>query len=133
MCESADMTGKGRSPTPERVGEVAVMWPSYPAVPPIARPEAVTIDDLAEPRFTDEVKAIRAMMAEAAASLALEPRELMAAAAQETGLSDFGPSDFVERLDVLCHAMRTEAALDPVGVTGQHALLTGLLRNRLLL
>jgi hypothetical protein len=98
-----------------------------------ARPAPVTIDDLAEPRFTDEVKAIRAMMAEAGASLSLQPRELMAAAAQETGLDDFGPTDFVERLEVLCRAMRTEAGLDDVGVMSQHALLTGLLRNRLLL
>jgi hypothetical protein len=109
------------------------MWPSYPAVPPTSRPAPVTIDDLAEPRFTDEVKAIRAMMAEAGASLSLQPQELMAAAAQETGLDDFGPTDFVERLDVLCRALRTEAGLDAVGVMAQHALLTGLLRNRLLL
>ena len=100
---------------------------------PTARPAAVTIDDLAEPRFTPEVNAIRAMMAEAGAALSLQPQELMAAAAHEAGLSDFGPTDFVERLDVLCRAMRTEAGLNEVGIMGQHALLTGLLRNRLLL
>ena len=83
-------------------------------MPQTARPAPVTIDDLAEPRFPDEVKAIRAMMAEAAASLSLEPEELMAAARRETGLQDFGPTDFVGRLDVLCRALRTEAELNAV-------------------
>ena len=57
----------------------------------------------------------------------------MAAAVEQTGLDEFGEGDFVERLDVLCRALRTEADLTPAGVTAQHALLTGLLRNRLLI
>ncbi len=90
------------------------------------------LDDLAEPRFADEVLAVRALMGEAAAGLELAPEPLMAAAAEETGLSCFGSYDFVERLGVLCSALRTEAELSPAGVAAQHALLTGLLRNRLL-
>ena len=93
----------------------------------------MVIDDLVEPRFTDDVRAVLGLMAEAGAGLVLEPDALMAAAVDQTGLDDFGPTDFVERLDVLCRALRTEAGLSPAGVAAQHAMLTGLLRNRLLL
>ena len=57
----------------------------------------------------------------------------MATAVEETGLSAFGPDDFVERLDVLCRALRHEARLNDAGMLAQSLLLTGLLRNRLLL
>lgn len=100
---------------------------------PPNRPAPVVIDDLVEPRFTDEVRAVLALMAEAGAALVLEPEALMAAAVEQTGLDDFGPTDFVERLGVLCRALRTEAGLNAAGVASQHAMLTGLLRNRLLL
>ena len=56
----------------------------------------------------------------------------MAGAVEQTGLDDFGAEDFVERLDVLCRALRTEAGLSPAGVFSESSLLTGLLRNRLL-
>jgi hypothetical protein len=101
-------------------------------VPPTARPAPVTIDDLAEPRFSEDAAAVRAIMADAGASLSLDPQAVMAAARSETGLDDFGPTDFVERLEVLCRALRTEAGLNAVGVMSQHAMLTALLRNRLL-
>lgn len=97
------------------------------------RPAPVVIEDLAEPRFTDEVGAVLGFMAEAGAALELAPGPLMAAAMEQTGLEDFGSDDFVERLDVLCTALRTEAALSPAGLMAQHSLLTGLLRNRLLI
>ena len=97
------------------------------------RPAPVRIDDLAEPRFTDEVRAILDFMDEAGSDLALEPAALMGAAAAETGLDDFGAADFVERLDVLCRAMRDEGGFNGAGVMQQHAFLAGLLKNRLLI
>jgi len=57
----------------------------------------------------------------------------MGTAVEETGLGDFGPGDFVERLEVLCRALRDEANLNNAGLLAQSLLLTGLLRNRLLL
>ena len=48
-------------------------------------------------------------------------------------LDDFGPDDFVPRLDVLCRSLREEARLNDAGVLAQAVLVTGLLRNRLLL
>ncbi len=97
------------------------------------RPAPVILDDLAQPRFTEEVGAVLAMMAEAGAGVDLAPGPLMEAASVHTGLDDFGEDDFVERLDVLCYALRTEAALSPAGMLAQQMLLTGLLRNRLLI
>jgi hypothetical protein len=98
-----------------------------------ARPSSVTLTDLADPKFSDEVKAVFAFMAEAASGLELQPDALMSAASAQTGLDDFGPGDFVERLDVLCRALREEANLTAAGKMSQHALLTGLLCNRLLI
>jgi hypothetical protein len=97
------------------------------------RPAPVVIDDLAVPRLSVEAGSIMAMMADAADDLELDPEPLMAAASEQTGLDDFGELDFVERLDVLCFALRNEADLTPAGVCAQHALLVGLLRNRLLI
>jgi hypothetical protein len=96
------------------------------------RPEPVRLDDLAEPRFSEEIQPVLSMMGEAADGLELAPEPLMEAAVSRTGLDDFGPEDFVERLDVLCEALRTEAHLSPRGMMAQHAMLTGLLCNRLL-
>ncbi len=97
------------------------------------RPAPVRIDDLAEPRFTDEVRAILDFMDEAGSQLALEPAALMETAAAETGLDDFGAADFGERLVVLCRAMREEGGFNGAGVMQQHAFVTGLLKNRLLI
>jgi Sulfotransferase family len=91
----------------------------------------VTLDDLADPQFCDEIRAAFAKMGEASSGLELAPGPLMEAAVEQTGLDDFGPDDFVERLDVLCRALLTEARLSPAGVFAQYSMLTGLLRNRL--
>jgi Sulfotransferase family len=72
-------------------------------------------------------------MTAGAAGVHLEPGLLMEGASEQTGLDDFGDDGFVERLEVLCRALRTEANLSPAGTFAQHAMLTGLLRNRLLI
>lgn len=100
---------------------------------PTHRPPAIALDDLAVPRFTEEVRAVLAMMAEAGATMPLEPEVLMADAVAQTGLADFGADDFVDRLDLLCTSLRTEARLNGAGTMAQAMFLTGLLRNRLLL
>ena len=100
---------------------------------PQQRPPAIAIDDLGEPRFTAEARAVLDLMAEAGRSVTLEPDELMTTAVAETGLDDFGPGDFVERLEVLCRSLREESGLNHAGVFAQSQLLTGLLRNRLLI
>ena len=97
------------------------------------RPPPVRIDDLAEPRHSDEVRAILDFMEEAGSQLRLEPDTLMSRAAAETGLDDFGPGDFVERLGVVCRAMTEEGGFNGAGVLQQHTLLVQLLKNRLLI
>jgi PAS domain-containing protein len=96
------------------------------------RPAPIRLEDLAEPRFSEETRSILDLMGEAGAAVELRPEVLMAAATDETGLDRFGPDDFVERLDVLCRSLRHEAGLNDAGLLAQSLLLTGLLRNRLL-
>lgn len=98
-----------------------------------ARPAPVRLDDLADPRFSDDVRAILDFMAEAGSQLTLDPDGLMETARTETGLHDFGPDDFVDRLTVLCRALREEGDFNDAGVMQQHTLLVGLLKNRLLI
>jgi Sulfotransferase family len=97
------------------------------------RPAAVHIEDLAEPRYSDEVRAILDFMEEAGSQLALDAGELMAAASAETGLQDFGSDDFVQRLGLLCSAMRDEGGFNGAGIMQQHVFILGLLKNRLLI
>ena len=73
------------------------------------RPADVRIDDLASPRFPVDVEAIRSAMTAMGADLHLEPDELLASAAEQTGLDNFGDPRFREPLAVLCAALRTEA------------------------
>lgn len=97
------------------------------------RPPPVRIDDLAEPRFSDEARVVLDFMREAGTQLSLDPAALMDAAATGTGLHDFGSDDFVPRLELLCHAMTDEGGFNPAGVLQQHMLTLGLLKNRLLI
>src|SRR6478609_2441182 len=64
--------------------------------------------------------------------LRLESGALHERARTETGLSDFGPRDYEERLDVLLGAMR-EMGVDGPGLLNLHSQLLQMLRNRLLL
>lgn len=97
------------------------------------RPAPVRIDDFAQPRFSDDVRAILDVMEEAGSQMTLDPGELMASACAETGLDDFGSEEFVERLRVLCRAMTEEGGFNGAGIMQQHVLLLGLLKNRLLI
>ncbi|MBV9935113.1 MAG: sulfotransferase, partial [Actinobacteria bacterium] len=73
------------------------------------------------------------MMADIGATLTLEPDALIAAAVEQTGLDDFGPDDFRQRLDVLTTSLQKEAGLAPEGIVTNFAQLTQLLKNRLLI
>jgi hypothetical protein len=97
------------------------------------RPPPVRLDDLAEPRFSDEARAVLDFMREAGSHLTLDPAGLIAAAKSETGLDDFGAGDFEGRLDVLCRAMTDEGGFNSAGILQQHTLIGGLLKNRLLI
>lgn len=62
----------------------------------------------------------------------LDPDRLAAAAMKTTGLTDFGlENGWRERLTSLCLALRTEAALSPLGTTVAYGQLLAALTNRL--
>jgi len=93
----------------------------------------VEIDDLARPRFSPEVEEIRGLMGEMAADCPLDSDVLHAKAIAETGLEDFGPRDYRERLDVFLAAVRDIDGLHSPGIVNFHMQLLQLLKNRLLL
>jgi len=95
--------------------------------------DAVHIEDLAHPAFTPEVAEMLVGMAAMADDCPLDARRMHARAVEETGLSDFGPRDYEERLEVLLGALRSVDPLTPAGRVVFFTQLVQLLKNRLLL
>ena len=85
-------------------------------------PEKIRIDDLAQPRLTDAQQA--AVTYGESLAVDLSRASILEDASLATGLDDFGPDDFLARLDLLCD----EWGSDP-GLTGLGRLP---LRNKLL-
>jgi hypothetical protein len=80
------------------------------------RPEDIRITDLAEPVLTP----IQRTIVEAAGKMpvTLSEQAVLDAAVAQTGLSDFGPDDFRERLGVWLQSLEEDADLGPVGRIG---------------
>jgi hypothetical protein len=78
--------------------------------------EAVRIDDLTKPQLT----ALQRGAIEGAAGIPVQFEEhaVLDAAREQTGLSDFGPEDFRERLGVWLQSLAEDAELGPVGRVG---------------
>ena len=95
--------------------------------------ESVVLEDLARPSFSAEAQPILDMMAALAPECPLDADALCAKATADTGLDDFGPSDYRERLDVYLSALRDIDGLHPAGVVNFYGQLLQLLKNRLLL
>lgn len=93
----------------------------------------VHLDDLAQPAFSDEGRQILDMMAALAPDCPLDADALHARASADTGLHDFGPDDYRERLDVYLAALRDIDGLHAAGVVNFYSQLLQLLKNRLLL
>ena len=96
-----------------------------------ARPEPITLDDLADPVYPAPSHPIRSALSAYGAALELTPAALMSAASERTGLQDWGDPGFRERLEVLCAALRTEAGLSATGKAVVFEQLVGNLVNRL--
>ncbi|WP_253851582.1 sulfotransferase [Mycobacterium sp. 1423905.2] len=73
------------------------------------------------------------MMAALAADCPLDADALHARASADTGLSDFGPTDYRERLDVYLAALRDIDGMHGAGVVNFYGQLLQVLKNRLLL
>ncbi|MEH3134839.1 MAG: sulfotransferase [Mycolicibacterium neoaurum] len=92
----------------------------------------VELDDLAEPQYSAAAQQIRDMMAIMAPDFPLDAEVLHARARADTGLSDFGPDDYRERLERYVAELR-EIDMHGPGVVNFHAQLVQWLKNRLLL
>ncbi|MCV7410141.1 hypothetical protein AWC05_22235 [Mycobacterium florentinum] len=95
--------------------------------------DAVRLTDLAQPQFSAEGRQILDMMAMMAAQCRLDADALHAQASADTGLHDFGPDDYRERLDVYLTALREIDGLHDAGRVNFYGQLLQLLKNRLLL
>ncbi len=95
--------------------------------------EAVRLTDLAVPEFSADVTGIFEVMGTMAEGLRLDSDQLHAMATEQTGLTDFGPRDYTERLEVLLAAMREVDDVTPAGRLNLHTQVLQMLKNRLLL
>jgi hypothetical protein len=93
----------------------------------------VRLEDLASPQFGPEAQQILDMMASIAPDMPLDADSLHARASADTGLDDFGPDDYRERLDVYLAALREIDGLHAAGTVNFYGQLLQLLKNRLLL
>jgi len=93
----------------------------------------VQLDDLAEPKFSPEAEQIRDMVATLAADCPLDADALHARAIADTGLDDFGPDDYRERLDVYLAALHDIDGMHAPGIVNFFGQLSQWLKNRLLL
>jgi len=95
------------------------------------RPADIRLTDLADPVYPPAAQPIRDGLAAYGATLRLQPEDMIAAAEQRTGLSDWGDPGFRERLDVLCDSLRDEAGLSDTGVAVAYEQVVQNLVNRL--
>ena len=97
----------------------------------VRRPEPIRFTDLGRPGLPGGGEADPRRLAGYGATLELTPQAMLSAAAERTGLDDFGDPAFRERLDVLCTSLREEAGLSDAGVAVAFEQLVGNLVNRL--
>ena len=97
-----------------------------------ATDSVVSLDDLTAPRYTRPAQQLREMIATLAPECPLDTEVMHARACAATGLSDFGPDDYRERLDRYVSELR-EIDMHPAGVVNFHMQLVQNLKNRLLL
>jgi hypothetical protein len=91
--------------------------------------DEIRIADLAAPVLTDEQRA--AIARAAAIPVTLSEDAVLAAAARQTGLSDFGADDFRPRLRAWLDAVNADHRLGPIGRLGLFGQCVRFLSNRL--
>lgn len=96
------------------------------------RPAPVRIHDLVAPEYPPEIAAAFEMVTPMAEALDWRPDAILAQAAAETGLDDFGDDLHVAPLAVLAPAMIGEGELSPLGQVSNHATLVAHARQKLL-
>jgi hypothetical protein len=97
-----------------------------------ATAKGVQLDDLAKPRYSVEAQEIRDMMSAVAPQCPLDTVVMHDRARADTGLDDFGPDDYRERLELYLSDLRGIDMHGP-GIVNFHSQLVQWLKNRLLL
>lgn len=95
--------------------------------------DAVELHDLAEPTFSAEAQELLGLVASVVDQCPLDSEALHRQAAADLGLDDFGPRDYLERLDLLLECYRDLPGLTPTGRVNFYFQMVQLLKNRLLL
>lgn len=93
------------------------------------RPEDIHIEDLRDPVLTPMQKMVLDSMAGAEVVFTVDG--VLGDAQERTGLSDFGPEDFIERLAVWCQAVDEDTGLGPMGRMRFHNDMVRYASNRL--
>jgi len=99
--------------------------------PGVADP--VELSDLAEPTFSAGAQEMLGMIASIVDQCPLDSGAVHRQASADLGLDDFGPRDYVERLDLLLDGYRSLPGLTPAGQVNYFFQMVQLLKNRLLL
>ncbi len=94
-------------------------------------PPPIRITDLAEPQYSDEQRALLAFGE--TLNVSLDAGEILNEASAALGLDDFGPSDFRERLELLCDEWGSDAELNNLGRLNLRNKLLLFAKNRLLI
>ena len=89
----------------------------------------IQISDLAAPRLSEAQQA--AISHASSQELAFDSHSILRAAREMTGLSDFGPADFRERLDVWIQSIEEDRGLGPFGRSMLYHDCVRLAANRL--
>ena len=95
--------------------------------------DVVELHDLAEPTFSAEAREMLGMIASVVDQCPFDSEVIHRQAAADLGLDDFGPRDYLERLDLLLEGYRDLPGLTPTGQVNLFFQMVQLLKNRLLL
>ena len=93
--------------------------------------DTLRITDLAEPQLSDLQQSIRSFGE--SLQVDLDADKILEEAKAEVSLEDFGPTDFLERLELLCDEWDNDPGLNNLGKTNLRAKLLLFARSRLLI
>jgi hypothetical protein len=93
--------------------------------------DSIRITDLAKPQLNE--LQLSALAYGENLALNLNAAEILAQASAETGLGDYGPQDFLERLELLCEEWSSDSGLNNLGKLSLRNKLLLFARSRLLI
>ncbi len=79
----------------------------------MTQPDNIHITDIRSPQYTEQQQAILAYGK--TLDVTLEREDILAEAKQRSGLTDFGPDDFLERLDLLIDSWSADPGINNLG------------------